>query len=175
MFLARANSSRKLNCWSRTSTNIPVHQNFVRLCSINSGMCHYYFSVYWTFIDLRRDRSLPLQLETYSFRSDNVGLQGLGWPSCLECRLLSNPSLYYSRRHVSYELRVCENKSNFRNELERQFLECLEFNINVPSSVYAKYYYDLRMLAIANDLQLPIHPLYKERAEKLEVGLCKKI
>uniref|UniRef100_A0A914DSY1 Cyclin-like domain-containing protein n=1 Tax=Acrobeloides nanus TaxID=290746 RepID=A0A914DSY1_9BILA len=54
------------------------------------------------------------------------------------------------------------------NELERQFLECLEFNINVPSSVYAKYYYDLRTLAIANDLQLPLQPLYKERAKKLE-------
>jgi len=54
------------------------------------------------------------------------------------------------------------------NELERQFLECLEFNINVPSSVYAKYYYDLRSLAISNDLQLPLQPLYKERATRLE-------
>lgn len=55
-----------------------------------------------------------------------------------------------------------------RNELERQFLESLEFNINVPSSIYAKYYYDLRTLAIANDIQLPLQPLYKERAARLE-------
>ena len=58
-----------------------------------------------------------------------------------------------------------------RNELERQFLELLEFNINVPSSVYAKYYFDLRTLAMANDIQLPLQQLYKERARRLEVGL----
>lgn len=54
------------------------------------------------------------------------------------------------------------------NELERQFLELLQFNINVPSSVYAKYYFDLRALADANDLSFPLEPLSKDRAEKLE-------
>lgn len=54
------------------------------------------------------------------------------------------------------------------NELERQFLELLQFNINVPSSVYAKYYFDLRSLAEANDLSFPTEPLSKDRAQKLE-------
>lgn len=54
------------------------------------------------------------------------------------------------------------------NELERQFLELLQFNINVPSSVYAKYYFDLRTLAEANDLSFASEPLSKERAQKLE-------
>ncbi|XP_046676539.1 cyclin-Y [Homalodisca vitripennis] len=62
------------------------------------------------------------------------------------------------------------------NELERQFLEMLQFNINVPSSVYAKYYFDLRTLAEANDLAFPGEPLSKERAQKLEAmsRLCEE-
>ncbi|KAK7507526.1 hypothetical protein BaRGS_00001461 [Batillaria attramentaria] len=54
------------------------------------------------------------------------------------------------------------------NELERQVLELLQFNINVPSSVYAKYYFHLRSLADAHDLIIPSHPLSKDRALKLE-------
>nr|CAB3228941.1 cyclin-Y-like protein 1 [Phallusia mammillata] len=54
------------------------------------------------------------------------------------------------------------------NEMERQFLTLLNFNINVPSSVYAKYYFDLRTLATAHNLMFPMEPLGKERATKLE-------
>ncbi|KAI5106861.1 cyclin-Y-like protein 1, partial [Silurus meridionalis] len=54
------------------------------------------------------------------------------------------------------------------NEMERHFLELLQFNINVPASVYAKYYFDLRSLADDNNLSFPLEPLSKERAQKLE-------
>ncbi|KAF0046540.1 hypothetical protein F2P81_000173 [Scophthalmus maximus] len=54
------------------------------------------------------------------------------------------------------------------NELERQFLELLQFNINVPSSVYAKYYFDLRSLAESNNLSFPLEPLGRDKAQKLE-------
>ena len=62
-----------------------------------------------------------------------------------------------------------------RNELERQFLELLQFNINVPASVYAKYYFDLRSLAGANNLSFPLEPLNKEKAQRLEVGLSETL
>uniref|UniRef100_A0A4W4GUC0 Cyclin-like domain-containing protein n=1 Tax=Electrophorus electricus TaxID=8005 RepID=A0A4W4GUC0_ELEEL len=54
------------------------------------------------------------------------------------------------------------------NEMERHFLELLQFNINVPASVYAKYYFDLRSLADDNNLSFPLEPLSNERAHKLE-------
>ncbi|XP_051564700.1 cyclin-Y-like protein 1 isoform X1 [Myxocyprinus asiaticus] len=54
------------------------------------------------------------------------------------------------------------------NEMERHFLELLQFNINVPASVYAKYYFDLRSLADDNNLNFPLEPLSNERAQKLE-------
>ena len=58
-----------------------------------------------------------------------------------------------------------------RNEMERHFLELLQFNINVPASVYAKYYFDLRSLADDNNLSFPLEPLSNKRAQKLEVSV----
>lgn len=43
------------------------------------------------------------------------------------------------------------------------------FNINVPSSIYAKYYFDLRTIADENNYIFPAEPLSIERAKKLEV------
>ncbi|XP_067931494.1 cyclin-Y-like isoform X2 [Watersipora subatra] len=54
------------------------------------------------------------------------------------------------------------------NALERQFLQILQFNTNVPSSVYAKYYFDLRALADKNEMDFSLGPLSTEKAVKLE-------
>ncbi|XP_011829655.1 PREDICTED: cyclin-Y-like protein 2 [Mandrillus leucophaeus] len=54
------------------------------------------------------------------------------------------------------------------NELERQFLQLIVYNVKVSGSVYAKYYFDLRSLAKDNSLHLPVYLLNKERAQNLQ-------
>lgn len=51
------------------------------------------------------------------------------------------------------------------------YLVNIHYNINVSSSMYAKYYFDLRVLAEENGLSFPNEflPLTKDRAKKLEV------
>ncbi|CAF1680353.1 unnamed protein product [Rotaria magnacalcarata] len=54
------------------------------------------------------------------------------------------------------------------NELEREYIQLLQFNVNVGSSIYAKYYFDLRQLAKENKISFPDELLTKEKAIKLE-------
>ena len=52
-------------------------------------------------------------------------------------------------------------------------MEHIHFYVNVPGSMYAKYFFDLRSLAEENALVFPneYQPLTKERAMKIEVRL----
>ena len=91
-------------------------------------------------------------------------------------RVLYQPTVVILMRYVLGERMVLWRPSllflygGCSNELERYFLETLQFNINLPSSVYAKYYFDLRALAEHHDLSFPSEPLSKDRAIKLEVN-----
>jgi len=59
---------------------------------------------------------------------------------------------------------------NEMNELEREYIQLLQFNVNVSSSIYAKYYFDLRQLAKDNKISFPDELLTKEKAIKLEAS-----
>lgn len=56
------------------------------------------------------------------------------------------------------------------NELERVYLEQIQFYVNIASRMYASYYFDLRSLAEDNGLMFPSEHelLTKDRAKKLE-------
>ena len=60
--------------------------------------------------------------------------------------------------------------NRFRNELEREYIQLLQYNVNVASSIYAKYYFDLRQVAKENQISFPDELLTKEKAVKLEVS-----
>ena len=58
------------------------------------------------------------------------------------------------------------------NRLERKLLELLQYNVTVTSSLYTRYYFELRDLAIANNLGDRIAPLSKEEARLIEARTC---
>ena len=45
------------------------------------------------------------------------------------------------------------------NRLEKKFLELIQYNVTVKSSLYAKYYFELRALFKDNEKEYPLVPI----------------
>jgi len=54
------------------------------------------------------------------------------------------------------------------NRLEREYLSCLQFTVSLTSSVYAKYYFELRALSDKTEEHFPLKPLDAKGASQLE-------
>jgi len=57
------------------------------------------------------------------------------------------------------------------NKLEKKFLELIQYNVTVKSSLYAKYYFELRALFKDNEKEFPLVPIDRDQQAKLEIEL----
>lgn len=48
------------------------------------------------------------------------------------------------------------------NKLEKKFLELIQYNVTVKSSLYAKYYFELRALFKENEKEFPLLPIDRD-------------
>lgn len=55
------------------------------------------------------------------------------------------------------------------NKLEKKFLELIQYNVTVKSTLYAKYYFELRALFKDSEKEFPLKALEKKDADKLEI------
>lgn len=55
------------------------------------------------------------------------------------------------------------------NKLEKKFLELIQYNVTVKSTLYAKYYFELRALFKDSEKEFPLKALEKKDAENLEI------
>jgi len=49
------------------------------------------------------------------------------------------------------------------------FLALIEFNVYLPASLYAKYYFELKAYSQVDEARFPLQPLDKEKAKLLEL------
>uniref|UniRef100_A0A1I8IZS4 CYCLIN domain-containing protein n=3 Tax=Macrostomum lignano TaxID=282301 RepID=A0A1I8IZS4_9PLAT len=94
------------------------------------------------------------------------------WRRCLLGSVLLASKVWDDQAvwNVDYCQILKDAKVEDMNELERKYLELIQFNINVPAPVYARYYFELRSLVTAHGMGQPAGRLTRDRAACLGLG-----
>ena len=73
------------------------------------------------------------------------------------------PQTWYDKAifNIDFSERLPGYNLSHINTMETEFLTLLDYRATVSMSLYAKYFFDLRTLAEANDLAYPAEPLSK--------------
>lgn len=85
----------------------------------------------------------------------NVPLVGATWKSCVLCALLLASKVWQDIGSWNREIAEIYPEFSLQsiNRLEKNFCQEIKWNLNISSSVYAKYYFALRSLAEKQDFR----------------------
>lgn len=109
----------------------------------------------------------------------NIRLHNANWRPILLCSLLLAQKLWDDKSLANVDFPYIWRKAmpsrhhskislKRVNHMERKFLELLQYNVNVKSSLYAKYYFELRTLRDGEE-SFPLQPLKPDQERRLQV------
>ncbi|XP_064238996.1 cyclin-Y-like protein 1B [Aotus nancymaae] len=100
----------------------------------------------------------------------NIDLCPTNWKQIVLGATLLASKIWKNHHHWSVD--ASQNPKDVAVEtmdkMEQWFLELLDFNIRVSTSVYVKYYFDLRALAYDHDVYFTFSFLHKDKPQKLK-------
>uniref|UniRef100_A0A6B2LE36 Cyclin N-terminal domain-containing protein n=1 Tax=Arcella intermedia TaxID=1963864 RepID=A0A6B2LE36_9EUKA len=110
----------------------------------------------------------------------NISLQASNWRRVIFGAVIISSKVWEDTAVWNSDFRSVfpQLKLNDLSKLEREYLRLLDFTVAIKSSIYAKYYFDLRTVAEINDINFPIEPLTKTKEQEIEAkshGLERKV
>ena len=102
-----------------------------------------------------------------------IPLQPTNWRPLVLCSLFVAQKVWYDRylSNADFAFIYPFFMTEQLNRLEKKFLELIQYNVTVKSSLYAKYYFELRALFKENEKEFPLVPIDRREELKLEVDL----
>lgn len=102
-----------------------------------------------------------------------IPLQPTNWRPLVLCSLLVAQKVWDDRylSNADFAFIYPFFMTEQLNRLEKKFLELIQYNVTVKSSLYAKYYFELRALFKENEKEFPLVPIDRREELKLEVDL----
>ena len=98
-------------------------------------------------------------------------LQPTNWRPLVLCSLLVAQKIWDDNfiQNIDFAFMYPFFLTHQINKLEQKFLELIQYNVNVKSNLYAKYYFELRELFKNCEYEFPLQPLTKAEEERLEI------
>eukprot|EP00042_Codosiga_hollandica_P028506 m.149962 g.149962 ORF g.149962 m.149962 type:complete len:435 (+) comp52787_c0_seq1:83-1387(+) len=151
-------------------TDEPVSRHYARDIPADSEICHFISAIF-------EAAALPVECAIVTLvyisrvrAQTGLCLHASNWKRVLLGAILMASKVWDDQAvwNVDFCSMLPAISVDDMNDLERTYLEMLQFNINVESSIYTKFYFDLRSLAEENNKAFPLDPLTRDQAEKIE-------
>jgi len=121
-------------------------------------------------VDISAESGVMCMVYIDRLHQKGIQLQPNNWrrvilaSTIISCKMWEQLSVWNTDFQKAFPLMTIDDL----NFLEKSILQALDYSVHLKGSEYAKYYFELRSLAVKDSRKFPLKPLDKEARQKLE-------